>query len=43
MVRNSRIGEVVVDATKREVRFDGEPVRAEPVERLAFAGSYLLG
>ena len=27
----------------REVRLDGEPVRARPVERLAFSGSYLIG
>jgi urease subunit alpha len=43
MVRNSRTGEVTVDAARREVRLDGEPVRARPVERLAFSGSYLLG
>jgi urease subunit alpha len=43
MVRNSRTGTVIVDAAAREVRLDGEPVRARPVERLAFSGSYLLG
>jgi urease subunit alpha len=43
MVRNSRTGAVRVDAEKREVTLDGEPVRAQPVERLAFSGSYLLG
>jgi urease subunit alpha len=43
MVRNSRTGAIVVDAERRQVMLDGEPVRAEPVERLAFSGSYLLG
>jgi urease subunit alpha len=43
MVRNTRTGTVTVDATYREVRLDGEPLRAQPVERLAFSGSYLLG
>jgi urease subunit alpha len=43
MVRNTRTGAVVVDAARQEVRLDGEPVRAEPVERLAFSASYLLG
>lgn len=43
MVRNTRTGSVTVDAARREVRLDGEPVRAQPVERLAFSGSYLLG
>jgi urease subunit alpha len=43
MVRNGRTGAVAVDATRREVTLDGKPVRAEPVERLAFSGSYLLG
>ncbi|HSS53297.1 MAG TPA: hypothetical protein VLK79_01495, partial [Gaiellales bacterium] len=43
MVRNTRTGKVTVDATAREVRLDGERMRARPVERLAFSGSYLLG
>lgn len=43
MVRNTRTGAVAVDAAQRRVTLDGEPVRAEPVERLAFSGSYLLG
>jgi len=43
MVRNSRTGTVSVDAARREVRLDGELVRAQPVERLAFSGSYLIG
>jgi urease subunit alpha len=43
MLRNSRTGTVIVDAAVCEVRLDGEPVRARPVERLAFSGSYLLG
>ena len=43
MVRNTRTGTVTVDATAREVRLDGERMRARPVERLAFSGSYLLG
>ena len=43
MVRNTRTGSVVVDAERRQVTLDGEPVRADPVERLAFSGSYLLG
>jgi urease subunit alpha len=43
MVRNSRTGSVEVDAAWRQVTLDGEPMRAEPVERLAFSGSYLLG
>jgi urease subunit alpha len=43
MVRNRRTGTVAVDAARREVTLDGEPLRAEPVERLAFSGSYLLG
>ena len=43
MVRNTRTGQVVVDAERREVTLDGQPVRAEPVGRLAFSGSYLLG
>ena len=43
MVRNTRTGTVTVDAAAREVRLDGEPLRARPVERLAFSGSYLLG
>ena len=34
---------VEVDADRREVTLDGEPMRAEPVERLAFSTSYLLG
>ena len=42
MVRNTRTGTVVVDADRREVTLDGEPMRADPVERLAFSGSYLL-
>jgi urease subunit alpha len=43
MVRNTRTGTVTVDAAEREVRLDGERMRARPVERLAFSGSYLLG
>jgi urease alpha subunit len=43
MVRNARTGTVTVDAAEREVRLDGERMRAQPVERLAFSGSYLLG
>jgi urease subunit alpha len=43
MVRNTRTGAVTVDAGRREVMLDGELVRAQPVERLAFSGSYLLG
>lgn len=43
MLRNTRTGTVTVDAGLREVRLDGEPVRARPVERLAFSGSYLIG
>ncbi len=43
MLRNTRTGTVTVDAALREVRLDGEPVRARPVERLAFSGSYLIG
>jgi len=43
MLRNTRTGSVTVDAAHREVRLDGEPVRARPVERLAFSGSYLIG
>ena len=43
MLRNTRTGSVTVDAARREVRLDGEPVRARPVERLAFSGSYLIG
>ena len=42
MVRNTRTGTVKVDANRREVTLDGEPMRAEPVERLAFSRSYLL-
>jgi urease subunit alpha len=42
MVRNTRTGEVEVDAARREVRLDGQPMRAEPVGRLAFSGSHLL-
>jgi urease subunit alpha len=43
MVRNTRTGEVIVDASRREVRLDGESMRAEPAERLAFSSTYLLG
>jgi urease subunit alpha len=43
MLRNTRTGTVTVDAAHREVRLDGEPVRARPVERLSFSGSYLIG
>ena len=43
MVRNTRTGTVTVDASAREVRLDGERMRARPVDRLAFSGSYLLG
>jgi urease subunit alpha len=43
MVRNTRTGTVAVDAERRQVTLDGEEMRAEPVERLAFSGSYLLG
>jgi urease subunit alpha len=43
MVRNDRTGTVEVDAARREVTLDGKPMRAEPVERLAFSSSYLLG
>jgi urease subunit alpha len=43
MVRNTRTGTVTVDAAVREVRLDGERMRARPVERQAFSGSYLLG
>jgi len=43
MVRNTRTGTVAVDGVRREVRLDGEPVTAPPVERLAFSQSYLLG
>ena len=42
MVRNTRTGEVVVDAARQEVRLDGEPVSADPVDRLAFSATYLL-
>jgi urease subunit alpha len=43
MVRNTRTGTVRVDARARRVTLDGEPVAAQPVERLAFSGTYLLG
>lgn len=43
MVRNTRTGEVRVDAEARVVTLDGEPLRAEPAERLAFGPSHLLG
>ncbi len=43
MVRNTRTGSVKVDGDRRVVTLDGEPMRAEPVERLAFSASYLLG
>jgi urease subunit alpha len=43
MVRNNRTGTVEVDAARRQVTLDGRPMRAEPAERLAFSGSYLLG
>jgi len=42
MVRNTRTGRIRVDGRRREVTLDGEVVRAEPVERLAFSGTYLL-
>jgi urease subunit alpha len=43
MVRNSRTGRVEVSYARREVTLDGEPIRADPVKRLAFSRSYLLG
>lgn len=43
MVRNSRRGRIEVDPVRREVRLDGEPVAAEPVDRVAFGPSHLLG
>jgi urease subunit alpha len=43
MIRNTRTGTVAADNERRQVTLDGEPLRAEPVERLAFSGSYLLG
>jgi urease subunit alpha len=43
MVRNARTGSVRVDPGRREVTLDGEPLRADPVERLAFSSAYLLG
>ncbi len=43
MVRNDRLGEVVVDPTRQRVTLDGEPIRAEPVGAVAFSGTYLLG
>ena len=43
MVRNARTGVVRVDPTSYAVTLDGEPVRAEPVERVAFSDRFLLG
>ncbi len=43
MVRNSRLGQVRVDPSRRYVTLDGRPIRAEPVESVPFSGTYLLG
>jgi urease subunit alpha len=43
MVRNTRTGTIVVDPRTETVTLDGEPVRAQPTQRLAFSGKYLLG
>ncbi len=43
MVRNTRTGVVRVDAVRDVVTLDGEVVAAEPVSRVAFSGTYLLG
>jgi urease subunit alpha len=42
MVRNARTGRVEVDATRRVVTLDGEPVAAAPAAELAFSGRHLL-
>lgn len=43
MLRNSRRGTVEVDAERREVRLDGEPVAMELVDRVAFGPNHLMG
>jgi urease subunit alpha len=43
MVRNTRTGEVRVDPRTLAVTLDGAPVEGEPVEDLAFSGTFLLG
>ena len=44
MVRNTRTGTVTVDADARaRCASTASRMRARPVERLAFSGSYLLG
>jgi urease subunit alpha len=43
MCRNERLADVTVDPRTYEVRVDGEPVAAEPVESVALSGRYLLG
>jgi urease alpha subunit len=34
---------VTVDPRTHEVRVDGEPVAAEPLDQVALSGRYLLG
>jgi urease subunit alpha len=43
MCRNERLADVTVDPRTYEVRVDGEPVAAEPLEEVALSGRYLLG
>jgi urease subunit alpha len=43
MCRNERLADVTVDPRPYEVRVDGEPVAAEPLEEVALSGRYLLG
>jgi urease subunit alpha len=43
MARNTRTGTVRVDPRTLAVTLDGEPVEGDPVEELAFSGTFLLG
>jgi urease subunit alpha len=43
MCRNDRLADVTVDPRTHEVRVDGAPVAAEPLQEVALSGRYLLG
>ncbi|WP_344571312.1 urease subunit alpha, partial [Kitasatospora viridis] len=42
LVRNARTGQVAVDATTGLVSLDGDPLRAEPAERVSLSRLYFL-
>ncbi len=42
MVRNSRTGTVTVDAARRTVSLDGEPLTCLPVAEVPYSGRYLM-